>query len=90
MSKPIYWHLIDRAFKMMASSGYGITEHNPDQNDPIGAWMSDARTFLAQAQDDSTPPEVECRVARWCPKPRPDEQCIRCNRFADRQSKPQD
>lgn len=38
--------LLDRAYKMMLMSGYRLQEHNPDSNDPITAWMSDARAVL--------------------------------------------
>lgn len=38
--------LLDRAYKMMLQAGYRVMEHDPDQNDPIGAWMSDARVVL--------------------------------------------
>lgn len=46
MAKPAWWHLLDRVYKMFEQSGYRVMEHNPDQNDPIGAWMSDARILL--------------------------------------------
>lgn len=38
--------LLDRAYKMMLQSGYRVAEVNPDHNDPIIAWMSDARAVL--------------------------------------------
>lgn len=38
--------MLDRAYKMMLQAGYRVAEVNPDHNDPIIAWMSDARAVL--------------------------------------------
>ena len=43
------WNLVDRAYKIMEQAGYRVAEHNPDHNNPIIAWMADARVAL---QDD--------------------------------------
>lgn len=53
--KPLWWHLLDRAYKIMEQSGYRVMEHNPDQNDPIGAWMSDARVILRSVPERESP-----------------------------------
>jgi len=45
------WNLVDRADKMMAMAGYAIAEHNPDHNNPVIAWRSDARIPLARKPD---------------------------------------
>lgn len=60
MSKPLSWHLIDRAFKMMVSAGYGIRPIDQGNNDPIVAWMTDAQQFLQAVP-------VEERESRACP-----------------------
>lgn len=38
--------LLDRAYKMMLMSGYKVAVVDSDNNDPIVAWMSDARHVL--------------------------------------------
>lgn len=38
--------LLDRAYKMMLMAGYRVAVVDSDNNDPIVAWMSDARTVL--------------------------------------------
>lgn len=38
--------LLDRAYAMMAMSGYRVAEVNADHNNPIIAWMSDAAAVL--------------------------------------------
>lgn len=38
--------MLDRAYKMMQMSGYRVVEQNPDHNNPIIAWMADARHVL--------------------------------------------
>ena len=43
--------LIDRAYKMMEMAGYRIAEHNQDHNNPIIAWMADARMVLKPTDD---------------------------------------
>ena len=50
-TKPVAWHLIDRAMKMMQMAGYHVIEHDAESNDPIAAWMADARTYLAMIPD---------------------------------------
>jgi hypothetical protein len=40
-------NLVDRAYKMMGLAGYRVAEHNPEHNNPIIAWMADARAALA-------------------------------------------
>ena len=46
---PDWWNLVDRALKMMQMAGYRVAEVNPDHNNPIIAWMADARAALAAA-----------------------------------------
>lgn len=48
--------LLDRAYKMMLMSGYRVSEHNPDHNNPIVAWMADARTVL---YGNTAAPDIE-------------------------------
>ena len=48
--KPLSWHLIDRAYKMMEMAGYRVAAHDPAYNNPIIAWMADARVFLHGVQ----------------------------------------
>lgn len=38
--------MLDRAYKMMQMAGYRVAEQNPDHNNPIIAWMADARSVL--------------------------------------------
>jgi len=38
--------LLDRAYKMMLMAGYRVAEVDSDHNDPLIAWMSDARKVL--------------------------------------------
>lgn len=45
-AQPVAWNLIDRALKMMQMAGYEIAPHNPDHNNPLIAWMSDARIYI--------------------------------------------
>lgn len=52
MTKPDWWHLLDRAYKMMEQSGYRIAEHDPDHNNPVVAWMADARILLRSVPDE--------------------------------------
>ena len=74
--KPTWWHLLDRAYKMMEQSGYRITEHDPDQNDPICAWMSDARIMLRTIPEQEALTENDkrwrllehgCQWVSWTP-----------------------
>jgi hypothetical protein len=44
--------LLDRAYKMMLQAGYRVQEHDPNHNDPITAWMSDARAFLREVGEE--------------------------------------
>lgn len=48
--------LLDRAYKMMLMSGYRVTEQKPDHNNPIIAWMADARVLL---YGDGPQPDIE-------------------------------
>jgi hypothetical protein len=50
------WNLVDRAYKIMEQAGYRVAEHNPDHNNPIIAWMADARLELNAAPQ--VPPGV--------------------------------
>lgn len=40
------WNLVDRAYKIMEMAGYRIAEHDPAHNNPVIAWMADARVAL--------------------------------------------
>jgi hypothetical protein len=44
---PVAWNLIDRAVKMMEMAGYRVAAVEPNHNNPIIAWMADARQYLA-------------------------------------------
>ena len=48
--------LLDRAYKMMQMAGYRVSEQNQDHNNPIIAWMADARTMLYGADES---PEIK-------------------------------
>lgn len=38
--------LVDRALTMMMAAGYKVSPHDPDHNNPLVAWMADARAAL--------------------------------------------
>lgn len=42
--------LVERAYAMMGQAGYRVAAHDPEHNNPIVAWMSDARAALDRAQ----------------------------------------
>lgn len=58
------WNLIDRAMKMMQMAGYSISPHNSDHNNPIIAWMADARSYLAASESQALAPVDEAKVRR--------------------------
>lgn len=72
--KPAWWHMLDRAYKMMEMAGYRVAEHNPDHNNPIVAWMADARVMLHRFRHDDVDKMADgLRVLADLPCP-PDER----------------